>query len=1143
VGSPLKNTNTFLSNPDDLPIAVDQEPSITISHKRPRRGIELCNDAAPPAAVSFDTLTPQDFIGDQFEVVPKSDLLDNDVTPDVDGMVEDDLESPADPQSSSPSPSEEPGYKIFGSPMLQRRLKRLLKQYHDIFATTLPSEPAKLTPINFKIDEEKWRADKRTTQYPRPQSQAKEEGIEAFIDMALKNGLIRPAPSVPNWSQVVLVLKPNGKDWRFCVDYTVLNQFMESVGWPIPHIGSILRRIVKHRPTLFATMDGTQGFYQMEVEMSSQEFLCFTTYMGNYVFQRAPMGPKTVPALFQRAMSMEVFPDLVHKIMEIYIDDFIVWGRSDDEFIANLTQVFDRLRATNVKINPMKCKFGLAEVEYVGHKITAEGLTFAADKISEVTDFERPTSQGGLKSFLGMAGYFREHVDHYVDLVYPLGQLVQNYRKKSRHFTIDWTPELIQQFDKVKAAIGNVATLYHRDEQAPLRLYTDASSYGIGAYLCQMVTKPGGEQQEQPLAFISKTLSDQEKRWSVYEKEAYAIYYSIKKFDHFLRGHHFTLFTDHRNLTFLNKPPSDKVMRWRLAVQEFGFDVAYIKGELNNIADSMSRCVAGQASIQPLDSQYKGSPRQTTYAAMVEQGEKPIGQDDAMIAESTLFAIYRDDRRHYFPTTETFDAFLDLLDGVPCSLEQVPIQTCLFTNVTDQQHPLVTHQVHPLADSTMELLQKCHNAGVGHGGVERTLQLIQQLGQQDAEVSKKLLNWTTIRADTKRFVKQCPICQKVKEHQLTQFTPKFSTSTYGLFDNISMDAIYMPLSSRGNKYILTIIDSFSRYIDVYPIPDLTAATAFECLLKFMSNFGIPSHVCTDNGTQFKGILEDLLTLTRVNQYRIQPYSHQENSIVERANKEVLSALRCLVLEHRLKDDWDILCHVAKRIINSRIHSSIGISPAELVFAGQIDLQRGSIFPYKLPEKFKGESYMKTLVKHQETMLQRAVQYQNRVNSERLKNQIPALKTIFPDHSYVLAKPEVGPADKMTPPWLGPFQITSRLDRPEGDVYTVIHVATNQQYDFRVDRLKPFDFDPQLTRPFDTAAMDFQGDIVESVLAHRFVGPHTAKNLQLRIKWLGSPDVDWFPFSDSLADVGIVHEYFRRFPTKLVKFIPTKYQEK
>jgi hypothetical protein len=116
----------------------------------------------------------------------------------------------------------------------------------------------------------------------------------------------------------------------------------------------------------------------------------------------------------------------------------------------------------------------------------------------------------------------------------------------------------------------------------------------------------------------------------------------------------------------------------------------------------------------------------------------------------------------------------------------------------------------------------------------------------------------------------------------------------------------------------------------------------------MGNFGIPSHLCCDNGSQFQGMFQDLIDLLHVNGYKTHPYSHQENSIVERANKEILTVLRCLVLEKKLRDDWDILCHVAKRIINSRIHSAIGISPADLVFAGRVDLQRGSLFPYKVP---------------------------------------------------------------------------------------------------------------------------------------------------------------------------------------------------
>jgi hypothetical protein len=128
-------------------------------------------------------------------------------------------------------------------------------------------------------------------------------------------------------------------------------------------------------------------------------------------------------------------------------------------------------------------------------------------------------------------------------------------------------------------------------------------------------------------------------------------------------------------------------------------------------------------------------------------------------------------------------------------------------------------------------------------------------------------------------------------------------------------------------------------------------------LKVIIDFGIPSHLCCDKGSQFQGtIFQDLLTLVDrdTNGYNIYPYSHEENSIVKQANKELLTVLRCLVLEKRLRDDWDILCHVSKRIINSRVHSAIGVSPADLTFqiasGGRIDLQRESLFPYTITEQ-------------------------------------------------------------------------------------------------------------------------------------------------------------------------------------------------
>jgi hypothetical protein len=262
--------------------------------------------------------------------------------------------------------------------------------------------------------------------------------------------------------------------------------------------------------------------------------------------------------------------------------------------------------------------------------------------------------------------------------------------------------------------------------------------------------------------------------------------------------------------------------------------------------------------------------------------------------------------------------------------------------------------------------------------------------------------------------------------------------------------------------------------------------------------------------------------------------------VERANKEILHILRSLVLEQRLRADWDILCHVAKRIINSRIHSAIGISPADLVFAGRIDLQRGSLFPYPTPTTFSGSDYMKTLMEHQEAMLNKAMKIQRQHDMTRLQDQAHLLKTVFPIDSYVLVKPEVAPTDKLAPRWYGPYLITERFSRQEGDVYRCLHLSSNKEYDFRVDRLEPY-YTYDDTAIHQTAMLDDESFEVEAVLAYEFDGPHKASNLKLEIKWLGYHQPEWQKFSGKtgLSSVGIVHEFLRR--NGLSRFIPAKFR--
>jgi hypothetical protein len=311
------------------------------------------------------------------------------------------------------------------------------------------------------------------------------------------------------------------------------------------------------------------------------------------------------------------------------------------------------------------------------------------------------------------------------------------------------------------------------------------------------------------------------------------------------------------------------------------------------------------------------------------------------------------------------------------------------------------------------------------------------------------------------------------------------------------------------------------------------------MIKWMSDFGIPSHLCCDNGSQFRGIFEDLLNLLNVNHYTIHAYSHEENGIVERANREILTVLRCLVLEKRLQNDWDILCHVAKRIINSRVHSAIGVSPADLVFGGRVDLQRGSLFPYSIREDQATPDYLQQMQIHQAEMLRKATRLQIAKNEKRLRDNDATPKTTFPVNSYVLVTPEVPSANKLAAPWLGPYQILQRFERTEGDVYRCLHLSTNHEFDFRVDRLNPFYFDDDAVL-HDTAQLDQEQYEIEAIVRHRFNGTHTAKNLQLEIKWIGYDETEWQQYSEGgLNEVGIVHEYLRRH--NLAKFIPPRFK--
>ena len=432
--------------------------------------------------------------------------------------------------------------------------------------------------MDIKVNLEKWRISKNRGP-PRVQSTAKQKELLRQINEMSENKIIQPSMA-SEYSHPLLTPKPEVQ-WRFCVDFRRLNDCSETIGWPIPNILHMIHRIGDHRSKIYGIMDLTKGYYQAPLSAASRIFTAFITFMGVFKWLRVPMGVKGAPSYFQKVLATVVLVGLLYVICELYIDDIIVHGKTEEEFLTRLQMIFERFRKHKITINPTKCKFGMPEVQFVGHIINENGTTFSREKIDKVLEIEPPKTQKEIRKFIGVVNYFRDHIKNQSILIKPLYAMIHDYQPTKK---VNWNMEGITAFNEIKQAINNLPTLYFLDSSAPVYLHTDASDYGIGGYLFQLV-----DGQERPAAFMSKLFTKEEGRWSTPEKEAYAIYYSFIKFEHLIRDIKFCVRTDHKNLTNINSDTNPKVKRWKLAMQEYDFTIEYLPGDKNIVADAFSR--------------------------------------------------------------------------------------------------------------------------------------------------------------------------------------------------------------------------------------------------------------------------------------------------------------------------------------------------------------------------------------------------------------------------------------------------------------------------------------------------------------------------------------------------------------------------
>jgi transposase InsO family protein len=271
----------------------------------------------------------------------------------------------------------------------------------------------------------------------------------------------------------------------------------------------------------------------------------------------------------------------------MYLDDCIVHGLGPKQFLERLRKVLERFRKHNIFLKPNKCKFGMALVEYCGKQITKEGLSMSKKKIQKVLDFPKPKTAGQMKQFVGLINYFHDFCEHHAEIMKPLHDMIQNYQKKTRGRTLVWSEGGLIAFDRIIAEISKNHQMFFPREDCPIFLQTDASDYGIGAYCFQIV-----DNIEQPVAFVSKSLTATQYKWAIIQKEAYSMFYAFRQLKTILRDRHFTVQTDSRGFRFMRTDSNPMVYRWLVDVQEYDFTLEDILGVDNPVADGFSRLVA-----------------------------------------------------------------------------------------------------------------------------------------------------------------------------------------------------------------------------------------------------------------------------------------------------------------------------------------------------------------------------------------------------------------------------------------------------------------------------------------------------------------------------------------------------------------------
>ena len=931
------------------------------------------------------------------------------------------------------------------NPNRRRRLENILWKYGKLFDLRVPSiikaivQHAIETGNHPPVHTPPYRVSYKDEQMQRQE-----------IEKLLKQGIIEESTS-PWSSPIVLVRKKDGSV-RFCIDFRKLNNITTKDAFPIPRIDDIFDHL--SQAEYYTTIDFKSGYFQVGLDPKDRPKTAFSTRDQHFQFTVLPQGVTNGPPAFQRIVSQILGPTRWQYSLA-YHDDVIIYSRNFDQHLVHLDDVLSRLDEANFRLNADKCQIARTSIDYLGHHVEQSNIRPNADNIRALLETPEPKTAKEAFRFVKVAEYYRKFIPKFSMIAEPLykyAPTTKEQRSKRSHVDVDLSDQEKHAFHELKTILTGDLVLCIPNPYLPFKIQTDASKIGIGAVLMQ--THQNGDL---PIAYLSKKFPSTQMNWPAPEQECYAIIFAIEKWHKYLDGRPFTIETDHKPLLPLTTKQqlNSKCERWRLKLQQYQFNVRYIKGKHNTIADYLSRSPVDDAShdeddFTPTKSQTtqtedyasttivapvltrKGAKRQQQEEDRVQSTDRSCEQQEAeRIGNEPLARSCIPDHRTE-PPTEVDNQIISFTyeDLKKLQHEDVQIKG-MMENIKDHADYFIEDNMLmkksspsvpfvPSGRTRSDIIKIYHDtpANGAHFGRDKTIQKIQQR-----------YFWPNMTTDIRNHLKSCiPCLQNNHQRQKPPGFLKPIEPPEGVWHLLTMDfhGPISPTTKQGNRYIIVLTDVLSKFVITQAVRDCTASTAARFLTEeVILKHGTPKCILTDNGTHFTAtMMSELFKKIGVTHLCSTPYHPMTNGQVERYNATMDAKIAALSNEKRT--NWDEQLPFVTFNYNTSMHMTTRQIPFKMIFGRSpilpFDQQKPLVTLIQDPEHVKKlNQYLSLLVQDaRKNIIQQQRKYKERYNRQRTD---PTYKV----NDLVLIK-TINRRNKFDSRYEGPFRIVEQVGK-------------------------------------------------------------------------------------------------------------------